>query len=90
MEHVLRHACNEQEVEANRLSMDLLIPDEIWEAEKETLAATMDKHALIALALELGISPAIVAGRIRWESENYALFNDLLGSKTVTRLFSGN
>ncbi|MDP2965000.1 MAG: ImmA/IrrE family metallo-endopeptidase [Pelolinea sp.] len=88
MEHVLRHACNEQEVEANRLSMDLLIPDEIWEAEKETIAATMDKHALIVFARELGISPAIVAGRLRWESGNFAIYNDLLGSKTVKRMFT--
>lgn len=86
-EHGLRHACNQQELEANRLSMGLLIPDEIWETEKATLVATMDEHALIELAQELDISPAIVAGRIRWESGNFALFNDLLGVKSVKRLF---
>ena len=86
-EHGLWHACNQQEVEANRLSMDLLIPAYVWEAEKETLIATMDEHAVIELAQELGISPAIVAGRLRWESGNFALYHDLLGVKTVKRLF---
>lgn len=86
-EHGLRHACNQQEVEANRLGMDIYIPTNVWTAVRETLIATMDEYAVIDLAQELSISPAIIAGRLRWESGNYALFSDLLGVGSVRKLF---
>ena len=87
-EHGLRHACNQQEAEANRLGMDIYIPANVWQAERETLIATMNEHAVIDLAQELSISPAIIAGRLRWESGNYALFSDLIGAGSVKKLFS--
>jgi HTH-type transcriptional regulator/antitoxin HigA len=39
---------------------------------------------------ELEISPAIVAGRIRWEKNNYTIFPHLIGNKTVRKLFFPN
>ncbi len=87
MEHELNHAGNQQEAEANRLSMDIYIPANVWQAVRETLIITKDEHYVIDLAQELSISPAIIAGRLRWESGNYALFNDLLGAGSVRKLF---
>lgn len=84
-EHGLNHVCNSYEDEANHLCVNLLIPDDIW--LKENLLSNADPGALLVFSRELGISPSIVAGRLRWESGNYALFNDLLGIKTLKRLF---
>lgn len=86
-EHGLSHACNPQEVEANQLSMNLLISNQIWVKEKESLLASVDSRAVIDMAGNFGISPAIVAGRIRWETSDFSLYNDLLGSKSLKVLF---
>jgi len=87
-EHGLRHACSVQEQEANQLAMNLLVSDEIWEAEKENLIAAMDEASVVKLAQNLGISPAIVAGRLRWELNDYTLFPQLIGAKSVRVLFA--
>jgi HTH-type transcriptional regulator/antitoxin HigA len=87
VEHGLRHACSKEEEEANRLGMDLLIPQIDWDNKKEMLDASMDEKLVNDVAREWDISPAIVAGRLRWETNNYAVFGDLLGSGTVRKLF---
>ena len=55
-----------------------------WERASESL---VDARAIQALAEELGISPAIVAGRVRWERDDYTLFSQLWGSGKVRVLF---
>jgi HTH-type transcriptional regulator/antitoxin HigA len=55
--------CNPQEMEANALATALLIPEDLWNREGHTLA---DSQQIVAFADRLGISPAIVAGRLRW------------------------
>ena len=74
-----------QEIEANTLAADLLIPAEIWQQEKIHLT---DQAAIKTLARQLSISPAIIAGRLRWEADNYTRFGELLGSHTVRQLFT--
>ena len=39
------------------------------------------------LAKELGIHPAIVAGRMRRENNNYKILNQLVGHREVKRHF---
>ena len=39
------------------------------------------------LALELKIHPAIIAGRLRQEKNNYTIFNDLIGINQIRNLF---
>jgi len=46
-------------------SMTALLAVADWERASESL---VDARAIQALAEELGISPAIVAGRVRWEA----------------------
>ncbi|HUV14994.1 MAG TPA: ImmA/IrrE family metallo-endopeptidase [Pelolinea sp.] len=87
IEHGLIHDCSEKEVEANQLTMDLLIPNEKWLGKKEEFLSVVDDSAVINFAGELGISPAIVAGRIRWESRNYSIYKDLLGARGLKELF---
>jgi len=77
-------SCTPQEQEANTFAADLLIPNADWERASESL---VDARAIQAFAEDLGISPAIVAGRVRWERDDYTLFNQLLGSGKVRVLF---
>lgn len=86
-ENGVHQSCNPQEIEANQLTVDLLIPNGIWNQNKEDLLSTNRESRIIAFADQLGISPAVVAGRIRWESRDYTRFAALVGSKTVQKLF---
>lgn len=72
-----------REVEANRLARDTLIPQDLWRRSDANRLKT--PHAIRALAGQLRIHPAIVAGRIRRESGNYKLFSSMVGYKMVTR-----
>ncbi|MCJ7529879.1 MAG: ImmA/IrrE family metallo-endopeptidase [Anaerolineales bacterium] len=90
-EHSTHHSCNPQEIEANDLAADLLISNELWNEKKEDLLINNREARVIAFADQMGISPAIVAGRIRWETGDYTRFASLVGSKTVKKLlFSDN
>ena len=87
MENELSQTGNQQEQEANQLSRDLLIPPEDWQNKKDELLATMDAQLVKNAAKEWNISPAIVAGRLRWETRDYSILGDLLGSGAVRKMF---
>lgn len=82
----VRHSSNPQEVEANRLATDLLIPADLWNQEKDTLLDTTDEAVVIDFADRLNVSPAIVAGRVRWESGDFSRFTNLIGNKSVRKV----
>lgn len=74
------------EKEANRIARDALIPRAIWKRSSAYLHQT--KNAILELASQLKIHPAIVVGRIQKETERYEIFRDLLGQGTVRPLFT--
>ena len=76
-----------REIEANALAWETLIPTKIWEREKALLLRTDDEREILAFAGRMRISPAIVAGRVRWETGDYARFSSLIGSKQVRKIF---
>jgi HTH-type transcriptional regulator / antitoxin HigA len=100
--HVQRHLKNDRETfvddtqieeeqdprerEANRAAADILIPRNIWRRSDAFLKRT-DVDAIKALAYELRIHPAIVAGRIQRDTGNYKILNDLVGRREIKRLF---
>ncbi|PWB82166.1 MAG: hypothetical protein C3F08_00355 [Candidatus Methylomirabilota bacterium] len=69
------------EKEANRYARDLLIPRPAWKSASVRQMPT--KGGIVAFAEEIGIHPAIVAGRIQKESGNYAVFADMVGKGKV-------
>jgi HTH-type transcriptional regulator/antitoxin HigA len=75
------------EQQADAFTRNALIPDAVWEIKGPRLRADPNEDAVIALAETLEISPAIIAGRIRWETKNYAVLTPLVGSGEVRRLF---
>jgi len=74
---------DEFEEEANRFASNMLIPEELWSRSPARIAKTADP--IERFADQLGISPAIVFGRIRMERKNYALFSDKIGRNKVRR-----
>jgi HTH-type transcriptional regulator / antitoxin HigA len=73
------------EKEANDLAADLLIPASIWRRSAARLKPTT--QSIQALAHELQIHPAIVAGRVRHERKNYSLFSKLVGYRQAQLYF---
>lgn len=74
------------EVEANRMARDTLIPQESWRHSDANRLKTAE--AIIDLAGKLKIHTAIVAGRIRRETENYKLFSSLVGYGVPKKVLS--
>lgn len=73
------------EQEADRFAQKTLIPDEIW--KQSTIYTKPTALGIKQLADQLHISPAIPAGRIRFERKNYKIFSELVGQKRVRCLF---
>jgi len=74
------------EHEADSLAGEALIPSEVW--NRALARYVRSSESVVALASDLKISPAIVAGRIRHEAGNYMILNELVGQGEVRRLFS--
>jgi HTH-type transcriptional regulator/antitoxin HigA len=76
---------DELEREADELAGRGLIPSQVWETALARYVRSVD--SVTSLAEKLSISPAIIAGRIRNEANNYVIFNELVGQGEVRKHF---
>jgi HTH-type transcriptional regulator / antitoxin HigA len=74
-----------REKEANRLAREAFIPRAIWRRSKAFLNPTGE--SILELAADLRVHPAIVVGRLHFETGNYRTFTNMLGTGTVRRMF---
>ena len=70
-----------REAQADEWAEEALIPRAVWEAS--TIRRRPKPQAVMNLAHELQIHPAIVAGRIRYERQNYRLLTQFVGTGEV-------
>lgn len=77
----------EAEAEANAFAKDGLIPRDIW--LRSDAYRSGSEASVAALAKQLGIHQAIVAGRIRYERRDFRIFNDLIGRGQVREVVFG-
>lgn len=73
------------EGEADRWAEEVLIPSRIWENAAVRLSPRAP--AVLALASEIRIHPAIIAGRIRKEQSNYKILTSIVGNWKVRSFF---
>lgn len=73
------------EREADDFATDALIANATWRSSKLSIASSPQE--IIAFAGKLGISPAIPAGRLRFESKDYTTFSSLVGNGKVRSMF---
>jgi HTH-type transcriptional regulator/antitoxin HigA len=78
-------AVEAQELEANRIARDALVPRAAW--RRSDILGAPSREKIADLARELKIHPAIIAGRLRRETKNYMAYSDLLGSHEVRKVF---
>jgi HTH-type transcriptional regulator / antitoxin HigA len=79
-------AVGEEEEEADRWALDRLVPPEEWNREIKWLERPDD---VIEAAERLRINPAIIAGRVRWETREYRRLSRLVGHGEARRHFPG-
>ena len=65
------------EGEADAMAQEALIPNKSWSAAK--VRQTLASEDVMAYADEIGVHPAIVAGRLRHEKKNFRLLSHLIG-----------
>ncbi len=75
-----------KEEEADRIAQNSLIPKEYW--KKVNLNAKDLAKEVRNLSEQLKIHPAIVAGRIRFEKNNYKILSQFVGRGEVKSLFN--
>lgn len=80
-------ALDAAEVEADEIASEALIPEAIWNGasvRKTKLASEAQD-----IAKKLGIHPAIIAGRLRFETKDFSVLSSLVGKKgQVSRFFN--
>ncbi len=74
-----------KENEANKLAREAFIPRSVWSRSDAFRQRTAE--AINRLAIELRIHPAIIAGRICHETNNYQIFKELVGQGKVKKIF---
>ena len=78
-------ATSNGEKEADDFAYNCLISEEIW--YESGILENPSPMAVIGLAQEAGVHPAIVAGRARHELENYRLLSQFVGTGEVRPIF---
>lgn len=76
---------DQMEREADKMAGEALIPEEAW--RRSPASRLRSPEAAEALAAELGIHSAIVAGRVRHENESYRQLSHMVGRGKVRKLF---
>lgn len=76
---------NEIELEADALAGEALISSSEW--SRALPRFLQSKESIETFASQIGISPTIVAGRIRREAKNYRILIDLVGQDQVRNRF---
>jgi HTH-type transcriptional regulator/antitoxin HigA len=74
------------EKEADEMTRDGLIPKKVWDRNPIEGKTTTEKA--YSLAAKLKIHPGIIAGRIRYEQNNYKLLSRLVGNKQIRKHFA--
>ena len=76
---------DDKEGDADTKAKEALIPIDVWESSQ--LKKNPSPMAVISLAHELGIHPGIVAGRYRYEEQDYRRLSQFVGNRVVRHLF---
>ena len=74
------------ENEADEMTANGLIPKPFW--DKNPVSEKVSTEDVCDMAAKLKIHPAIIAGRIRFERNNYRLLSRLVGNQQIRKHFA--
>lgn len=72
------------ETEADRFALDTLIPPDAWDAQVRHLKLAAE---IRAAAKRLCVHPAVIAGRLRREANDYRIHRTLVGNQQLKPIF---
>ena len=72
---------------ADKLAQEALIPESFWGKSNINEDRLPDLQQIFDFAESLSIHPAIIAGRIRYETNNYRKYTHILGHGTIRKQF---
>ena len=75
---------DKREKEADKWASNCLIPPERW---RRRASKRPSETAVLRMASDLRVHPAIVAGRVRRETGNYGVLSHLIGQRQVRKIF---
>jgi len=78
------------ERQADDLAKEALVPAELWATTDISNNDVPEQLQIKELATKIKIHPAIIAGRIRYETNNYRKFSAMLGHGEVRKHFLNN
>jgi HTH-type transcriptional regulator/antitoxin HigA len=78
---------DDRERQADQMAADAAIPRHLWAEHPVSRGRTPSPHKIYDLAATAGVHPAIVAGRVRHERNNYRILSSLIGQGAVRHLF---
>ena len=78
-------AADKVEPDADYFAQEALIPEANWNLAVSRF--TRNDKAVVADAKRFGVAPAVIAGRIRRDANDYTLFRTLVGNGEVRRQF---
>ncbi len=78
-------AADKVEQDADYFAQEALIPEANWNLAVSRF--TRNDKAVVADAKRFGVAPAVIAGRIRRDANDYTLFRTLVGNGEVRRQF---
>ncbi len=81
----VRTSVDAKEREADDFARHSLVPKEMWEASAVRYVVAPETARL--LADQVGVAPAVVAGRVRYEKNNYRLLTALVESGAIRKQF---
>lgn len=79
-----------KELEANQFAANALIPEDNWQKSRSRLVTRPTEQKAVLFAEALNIHSAVVAGRIRWERNDYKLLKDLIPSGKLKKMLNPN
>lgn len=74
------------ELEADKLALNSSVPKNIWRNCPPKYDTS--KEAVISFAHEMGVHPAIIAGRLRKELDRHDMFSDLVNEVNIRECFN--
>ncbi|MFC7780358.1 helix-turn-helix domain-containing protein [Legionella taurinensis] len=82
----MQSSLNPQEIEADRIAKEAFIARALW--KRSDAFSLRTEESIIDLAKQLNINPAIVAGRIRYETNDYTKFSNLIGQGKINLMLN--
>jgi HTH-type transcriptional regulator / antitoxin HigA len=78
------------ERQADKIASESLVPGEVWSKLGVSVQNAPGPGQILELAQRLKVHPAIIAGKIRYETNNYRKYSNLLGHGGIRKHFVGN